>query len=123
MMGTAHRLRREFPPDQIRACADSLRRKFHEGTLATSQVAKDPDVMHYMLSETAVVVVDAELPESLRGRFRRVFIQRPPNSDGEEVMFALGDNTGIVCDSRKYVRDFWVCSMAEGVHAYRYQRL
>src|SRR5262245_47985933 len=34
MMGIAHRFRREFPPDQMRDCATSLRQKQDEGTLA-----------------------------------------------------------------------------------------
>jgi hypothetical protein len=42
---------------------------------------------------------------------------------GEQVFFSLDERTGIVCDNCKHVREYFVCSMAEGVHAYRYQRL
>jgi hypothetical protein len=78
---------------------------------------------HGIMLENAVIVDDSELPAALRGRFRCVFIQQSSVVKGEQVFFALSENTGIVCDSRQNVREFFVCSMADGVHAYRYQRL
>jgi hypothetical protein len=120
MMGIAHRVRREFPPDQMRDCAARLRQKHRDGTLAIRQGDRGHS---FLMSETAVMVDDAELPVSLRGRFDRVFIQQDRVTGDEQVYFSLGERTGIVCDSRKHVREFFVCSMAEGVHAYRYQRL
>jgi hypothetical protein len=120
MMGIAHRLRREFPPDQIRDCAARLRQKHRDGTLTVRQ----GDRAHsFLMSESAVVVDDSDLPVSMRGRFDRVFIQQDRGTSEEQVFFSLGERIGIVCDSRKHVREFLVCSMAEGVHAYRYRRL
>ena len=120
MMGIAHRLRREFPPDLLRGCAAGLRQKHRDATLTTRQ----RDISHdFWMSENAVMVNDSELPVSLRGRFASVFIKQDRATGEEQVYFSLGERTGIVCDSRKHVREFFVCSMAEGVHAYRYQRL
>lgn len=120
MMGIAHRFRRDFPPDQMRACAASLRQKEHYGTL----VVRQGDTGHsFLMSEKAVLVDDSDLPALLRGRFERVFIQPDRDSGEQRVYLALDDRRGIVCDSRKHVREFFVCSMADGVHAYRYQRL
>jgi len=118
-MGFAHRLRQEFPPSQLRDCAAHLRQKRRDGTLTLADKAKIPS---FLMSETAVIVADSELPVSLRGRFQRVFIQQDRATNDEQVFFALDGNTGIICDSRTHVRGFLVCSMAEGVHAYRYQR-
>ncbi len=120
MMGTAHRLRRQFPPDQLRDCAEHLRQKRRDGSLTLGDRGKDHSSP---IPETDVVVADSELPVSLRGRFLRVFIRDGRVPGDEQVFFALDERTGIVCDSRKQVREFFVCSMAEGVHAYRYQRL
>lgn len=119
MMGRAHRFRREFPPDQMRACATLLRQKEHDGTLQVRPPGKNRSSL---MSEQAVLVDDAELPPPLRGRFKQVFIQPDPASAEEQVYFSLDERTGIVCDSRKNVREFFVCSMADGVQAYRYQR-
>ena len=120
MMGIAHRLRREFPPDEMRACAAGLREKERDGTLAAKPAGKDRS---FLMSENAVLVEDSELPVSLRGRFQRVFIQPDHDSGERQVYFALDERTGIVCDSRKDVREFFVCSMGDGVQAYRYERL
>ena len=120
MMGIAFRFRREFPPDQMRACAASLRQKEHDGTL----VVRRGDTGHsFLMSEKAVLVDDSELPVLLRGRFERVFIQPDRDTGEQRVYFSFDERRGIVCDSRKHVREFFVCSMGEGVHAYRYQRL
>jgi hypothetical protein len=120
MMGIAHRLRREFPPDQMRACAASLRQKEHDGTLVVRQAEKDHS---FLVSAKAVLVDDSELPIQLRGRFKLVFIQPDRDTREQRVYFSFDERTGIVCDSRKDVREFFVCSIADGVHAYRYQRL
>jgi hypothetical protein len=120
MMGIAHRFRREFPPDQMRACAASLVQKEHDRTLAVRQ--GDPG-HSFLMSDKAVLVDDSELPVLLRGRFERVFIQPDRDTGEQRVYFALDERRGIVCDSRKQVREFFVRSMADGVHAYRYQRL
>ena len=120
MMGIAHRLRHEFSSDQLRDCAAHFRQKFHDGTLKVGPRDKDD---HFIAAQDAVVISDTELPESLRGRFQRVFIQKSPVTGEVQVVFALGSTTGIICDSRTHVREFFVCSMADGVHAYRYQRL
>lgn len=119
MMGIAYRLRRDFQPDMVRTCAAALRQKERDGTLLVKQGEREPG---YFMSEKAVLVDDTELPVPLRGRFTGVFIQPDPDSGEQRVYFSLDGRTGIVCDSRKDVRDFFVCSMAEGVHAYRYQR-
>jgi hypothetical protein len=107
MMGIARRLRREFPPDQIRTCAATLLQKQHDGILAVRQEKRD---------QGTVLVDDSELPIPLRGKFERVFIEE------QRVYFSLNRRTGILCDSRKHVREFSECSMADGVHAYRYER-
>ena len=120
MMGIAHRLRREFPPDRIRDCADHLRQKHRDGTLAVKVGDKGHN---FLMSTSAVIVDDSELPASLRGRFDCVFIQQGRVTDDEQVVFALPERTGIICDSRKHVSEFFVYSIADGVHAYRYQRL
>ncbi len=120
MMGIAHRLRREFSVDELRDCANHLRHKFRDGTLGVSTREKDDD---FTVGQSAVVVLDDELPDSLRGRFLRVFIQKPPATGDEQVVFALDKIRGIICDSRKHVHEFFVYSMADGVQAYRYQRL
>ena len=121
MMGIAHRLRREFPPAQMRDCAARLRQKHHDGTLTVRQ--GDREKRHF-ISDSAIMVDDSELPASLRGRFDLVFIQPDRVTGGEQVFFSLSIQawTGIVCDSRKPVSEFTVCSMAEGVRAYRYLR-
>jgi hypothetical protein len=120
MMGIAYRFRQEYPPDQMRACAAGLRQKQLEGTLAVRQAGEDHT---FLMSETAVLIDDSELPMQLRGRFEYVFIQPERDTGEQRVYFSLDERTGIVCDSRKEVREFFVCSMADGVHAYRYQRL
>jgi hypothetical protein len=118
MMGTAHRLRREFPPDEMRDCAAQLRQKHRDGTLAVRQ----RDGGHSLLmSERAVIVQDSELPVALRGRFKSVYIE--PDTGEERVFFSFSERSGIVCDSRKSVRGFFECSMADGVHVYAYSRL
>ena len=120
MMGIANRMRREFPPDQMRDCAARLRQKHRDGTLTVRQGDRGHS---FLMSESAVMVDDSELPVSLRKRFDRVFIQQDRVTGEEQIFFSLGKQTGIVCDSRKHVREFFVCSIGEGVHAYRYQRL
>ena len=117
MMGLAQRLRHEFSPDQIRDCADQLRRKFNAGTLARSDKHTDD----YSVSQFAFVVRDSELPASLQGRFERVFIQKNESTGGEEVLFALRREWGIMCDGRRNVREDYFYSMADGVEAYRYE--
>ena len=120
-MGLAHRLGREFPAGQMRDCAGQLRLKFVNGTLKASKSVND----NYFVgaSENALVVDDSELPVSLRGRFHGVYIEQASNTGTPQVVFALTPKTGILCDSRGRVRDFWFCSIADGVHAYRYERL
>ncbi|SRR6266480_2484647 len=120
MIGIAHRLRHQFSVNELRSCAAQIRQKFREGTLAISPRDKDD---HFMVAQDAMVVSETELPSSLRGRFERVFIQKSPVTADEQVVFALGRTAGIVCDSRKDVHEFFVYSLADGVQAYRYQRL
>ena len=97
-----------------------FRQKFHDGTLKVGPLDKDN---YFIVAQDAEVVSDTELPDSLRGRFQRVFIQKSPVTGEVQVVFSIGSTTGIVCDSRTHVREFFVCSMADGVQAYRYQRL
>jgi hypothetical protein len=120
MMGIAHRLRHEFSVDELRDCATHIRQKFRDGTLKVSPPDKDD---YSIEAQDAMVVSDTELSVSLRGRFQRVFVQKSPVTSEEQVVFALGSNTGIICDSRTHVHGLFVCSMADGVQAYRYQRL
>jgi hypothetical protein len=120
MMGIAHRLKGEFHADELRGCADLVRHKFHDGTLSTSPRSKDD---HFDVGPSALEVSGLELPNSLRGRFQRVYIQKLPDSTVEQVIFALGPDRGISCDGRKNVCGFFSCSIADGIEAYRYQRL
>jgi hypothetical protein len=119
-MGFAHRLKGEFNADELRGCAELVRQKFHDGSLQTHARSKDD---HFIVGPSALVVSDSELSTSLRGRFQRVYIQKLPDRDVEQVIFALGTDRGILCDRRKDVREFFMCSIADGVQAYRYQRL
>jgi hypothetical protein len=120
IMGMAHRLRKEFSTDELRNCAGQLRQKFHDGTLVVNARNKDD---HFFVKCSVVVVSDSELPNSLQGRFQRVFIQTPPFDGEQQVVFSLTSETGIICDDRKDVREYFVYSMADGVEAYRYERL
>jgi hypothetical protein len=120
MMGIAHRLKTEFNADELRHCAEIVRQKFRDGTLATRARSNDD---HFIVGPSALVVLDSELPVSLRGRFKQVYIQKVPDSDVEQVIFALEPARGILCDGRKDVREYFACSIADGVEAYRYQRM
>ncbi|MFI5305442.1 MAG: hypothetical protein ACHQYP_11700 [Nitrospiria bacterium] len=120
MMGIAHRLSFEFPPDQIRDCANHLRQKHRDGTLKEVQRGNYSDVL---MSDNAIIIDDSELPVSLRGRFVGVYIRSGLTSPDDVVVFALGMQKGIICDNRKYVSEFYFHSMGDGVHAYRFQRL
>jgi hypothetical protein len=120
-MGYAHRLRHEFPPDQLRECAGQLRQKLHAGTLVVDE--KIGNDCYFIESPSSVLVADVNLPASLRGRFQRIFIEKNQDTGDEQVVFALGKEIGIMCDSRKDLHGFYVYSMADGVHAYRHERL
>jgi hypothetical protein len=120
MMGIAHRMRREFRIDELRECAAQIRQKFNDATLKVTPRDKNDN---FIVAQDAVVVSDIELPESLRGRFQRVFIQKSAQTGDEQVVFAVEKTKGIICDSRKNVHEFFVWSMADGVQAYRYQRM
>ena len=119
MMGIAHRLRREFPTDQLRDCANQLRVKFRNGTL---KLKKRGTENYFPVNDSAVEVESEELPASLRGRFQRVFIQEDPSTGDEQVIFALDPEMGIICDNEKNVREFHFYSIAEGIEAYYDQR-
>lgn len=120
MMGIAHRYRHEFSIIQLRECADQLRQRFQNGTLRTTPRDKND---FSEVSSSALVVSESELPNALRGRFQRVYLQTTPESGDLQVVFAKRRDRGIICDSRKSLRQFFIYSMADGVHAYRYQRL
>jgi hypothetical protein len=120
MMGRAHRLQCEFPPDEMREWANILRKKHRSGTLAVSVGGQNN---YYHISNAAVTVANSDIPAPLRGRFKCVFLQPNDSTGEEEVVFALDERTGIICDGRKRVKDSFVYSMGDGVHAYRYQRL
>jgi hypothetical protein len=120
MMGLAHRFRWEFSVDDLRSVADQLRSRFESGTLEVSEGGAED---YYLANESAKRIPDAELPDSLRGRFQRVFIHQDPIKQEIQILFALDRIRGIVCDNRRVAHGFFEYSMAEGVHAYRYQRL
>jgi hypothetical protein len=120
MMGIAHRLGREFSADELRDSANQLRSKFQAGTLRTTSKARED---YFEVAAEAVVVPQTELPIALREHFKRVYIQHGQAGGGCQVVFALAPDTGIICDNRKQVHEFFVYSIADGVHAYRYQRL
>lgn len=121
MIGKAHRLQNGFAPEQLHQCAGQLLKSFHAGTLAVRNWNRDKDD-DYPGFDASVVVANAELPISIRGRFKRIFIKRNPNTDDEQVVFVLNRETGIICDGRKNVRDFTEYSMVDGVEAYWLRR-
>jgi hypothetical protein len=116
LMGIAQRLRREFSPDQLRDCADQLRTKFHAGTLKLGNRGDGRD--YFPVMDSTVVVEDAELPGSLRGRFQRTFILTDPSISNQLVIFALDHETGIICGNLVPVPD-WAYPIADGVEAYQ----
>ncbi len=120
MMGIAHRLGKEFSADQLRECASDLRQKHLNGTLKEQKRGKVLRVMNP--DNEWALVDDSELPTSLRGRFYRVYIQKDQANNGLSVVFEIKMFTGIVCDSRKFVSGFFEHSIADGVHAFRYER-
>jgi len=119
MMGTAHRLRRQFDPAELAECAEAIRRKHREGLLATNVVEV---TYRSPVSERSVGVADSELPDALRGKFQWVAIDSTIGVDVEPVYFALDGFEGIVCDDRPESRGAHFYSLAKGVHAYRYMR-
>ena len=116
-MGIAHRVQREFSPDQLRDCAEQLRTKFHAGTLKLGNSADGRDYFPVLL-DTNVVIEDTELPVSMRGRFQRTFILMDPSTTNELVIFAVDHETGIICGNDVPVPDY-ACRMAEGVEVYQ----
>lgn len=116
LMGIAHRLQRDFSPDQLRVCADQLRTKFHAGTLKLGNSADGLD--YFPVLDTNVVVEDTELSASLRGRFQRTFILTDPVTTNELVIFALDHDTGIICGNDVPMPDY-AYRIADGVEAYQ----
>ena len=116
-MGIAHRVQREFSPDQLRDCAEQLRTKFHAGTLKLGNSADGRDYFPVLL-DTNVVIEDTELPVSMRGRFQRTFILMDPSTTNELVIFAVDHETGIICGNDVPVPDY-AYRMAEGVEVYQ----
>ena len=120
MMGIAFQMRRSVPVDEIRDCAIRLRRANREGTL---RFRKDVPDTKYSPWKDVQAVDESELPESLRGRFASVLVRTVPGTKLEQVIFTVDSRNGIFCDDRKYVRERSVCSIADGVHAYRFMRM
>lgn len=124
MMGIAYHLGQEFQPNLIRECADQLRQKKIAHTLKVIPRGTYTDCL---IDQNAQFVDESELPNALHGRFVRVYI-RPSftaqdyKSSDDVVVFALDWNKGIYCNDRKYMSCFNVYSIADGVHAYRFQR-
>lgn len=120
-IGFAHRIRYEFPADQLRECADQLRQKYHAGTLVVGENTRNG---HFFMEDaSSVLVADGNLPVSLRGHFQQIFIDTDLSTGNEQVVFALGEENGIMCDSRKDLNGFYFRSIGNGVHVYRYERL
>lgn len=70
-----------------------------------------------------LILFESELPESLRGRFSYVALQRSDEEgDTTEVAFALNAREGIVCDSKLRRKNFFYYSLIPYVHAYRLER-
>ncbi len=123
MMGTAHRLRREFPPQQLHDCAEQLLQMYHAGTLGVSTNAVNDDYSFPgIINGPVMVVTNAALPVSLQGRFQRIFVQQNWNTGDDQIVFVLNRETGFICDNRKNVHDFIECSIGDGVEAYSLQR-
>lgn len=116
LMGMAHRLQREFSPNQLRDCADQLRAQFHAGTLKHGNSADGVD--YFPVLDTNAVVVATELPASLRGRFQRTFILTEPSTMNELVIFALDHETGIICGNDVPVPDY-AYRIADSVEVYQ----
>ena len=119
MWGIAARYSRDFPPQELRACANDLLKKRRDGTLAVV----DWDRSHHgVVSDSAVKVSESELPAALRGRFKGVFIE-DHGDDGETVLFATTGASGVACATKQPAEDYFSCKIGEGVYAYRYERL
>ncbi len=119
MMGMAFRHRREFPSEVLDQCAQRIRDRWSAGTLATNRVDELRSLRGY---RDGILIAEAELPESLRGRFDEVFLRTPGTGGQVQVYFSLGPRSGIVCDDRQKVRSISECTILAGVHAYRDQR-
>ena len=127
LLGTVTRFRHEFPPDQIRDCANQIRQKYSTGTLiAGERPNKEPGGPIFFYSPSAVVVSERELPASLRGRVKLVFIRKDDATDHTNVWFAVSNLSGIICNDRTNSPDDGhygdSCLMADGVWAYRCDR-
>ncbi len=119
MMGMAFRQGRAFPSEELDQCARRIRDRWRAGTLATNRF---DELRSLRGSRDSVLISEAELPESLRGRFDEVFLRVTATDGRVQVYFSLGPRYGIVCDDRPKVRSISECSIQAGVHAYRDQR-
>jgi hypothetical protein len=117
LMGIAHRVQREFSPNQLRDCADQLRTKFHAGTLKRGNSADGLDYFP-VLDTNSVVIENTELPASLHGRFQHTFILTNPVTTNELVIFALDHETGLICGHDVPVPDY-AYRIADGVEVYQ----
>ena len=103
-MGVAHRLKREFPIDQVRVCADQLLERYRAKTL----VSADKDNPQAELWSKSEFAVDrSELPASLRERVRWVRITKVQRGFTEDlqVFFFIDWERSIICDSRPFVNN------------------
>jgi hypothetical protein len=101
MMGMAFRRGRDLPCEEIDQCAQRIRDRWSAGTLATNRVAELRSLRGY---RDGILIAEAELPESLRGRFDEVFLRTAGTGGQVQVYFSLGPRIGIVCDDRSKVR-------------------
>ena len=115
MMGRAHRLRAQFPVDQIREAADAVRQKYANGTLQTN-----PD--NPQRYQFAAIVNESELPDLLKGRFEYVGLRPCNKGDIREIVFAINVREGIVCNTNSFEKNTSHYSMGPYVHAYCYRR-
>lgn len=116
MMGIAHRLKSQFSSSELRYTAQQLIQKQKSGVLLT---ADGGQFKHFLFSEKSVFVADSEMPAAFKEKFRCIYI----TTNSTEVRFALNSYEGILCDKRSNVLGFFECSITNGVHAYRYQRM
>jgi hypothetical protein len=117
MFGIGYRLKREFPPSELRRCAESLLQKHQQGTLSASKAG---DGFHPAFGYETVVVADSELPEKLRGRFRSVGVD--VRQVGPRVIFEVEPQIGVICGTPTPSKALRHHQIADGVFAYRYQR-
>lgn len=116
MIGLAQRYRKNFPVNELRACADKIQSMNAAGTLVLTNAAGNGNDLHQK------VVVNLPLPPELTNVFQSVRFSEADDAQGAVVYFELDPTHGIICTTNHYANDFWRRSMGDNMYAYRYMR-